>query len=91
MLLCVVVSETDIRRLSVETIPSSVEELYQVLQTNLGLRGRFILQFEDLDFNQFSNLADIKDLPVDRALRMIHDIFIQGMLRGSCLYRKQLL
>lgn len=68
MLLRVIVSEKEIRRLSVEGTPSSVEELYQVLRTNLGLRGRFILQFEDPDFNnQLCNLTDIKDLPVERA------------------------
>ncbi|CAG5994542.1 unnamed protein product, partial [Menidia menidia] len=68
MLLRVIVSESEIRRLSIEDIPSSVEELYQVLRTNLALRGGFILQFEDPDFkNQLCNLTDIKDLPVDRA------------------------
>lgn len=50
MLLRVIVSENEIRRLPVEGTPSSVEELYQVLRTNLGFRGRFILQFEDPDF-----------------------------------------
>lgn len=68
MLLRVIVSGREIRRLSVEDNPSSVEELYQVLRTNLGLRGGFILQFEDPDFNNdLCNLTDIKDLPVDRA------------------------
>uniref|UniRef100_A0A3Q3B443 PB1 domain-containing protein n=1 Tax=Kryptolebias marmoratus TaxID=37003 RepID=A0A3Q3B443_KRYMA len=68
MLLRVIVSENEIRRLSVEDIPSSVKELYQVLRTNLGLRGGLILQFEDPDFNnQLCNLTNIKDLPVDRA------------------------
>ncbi|CAG6018066.1 unnamed protein product, partial [Menidia menidia] len=48
-------------------IASSVEELYQVLPANFGLRGGFILQFEDPDFNnQLCNLTD-KDLLVDRA------------------------
>lgn len=51
MLLRVIISDNDIRRLSIEDIPASVEELYQVLRTNLGLRGGLILQFEDPDFN----------------------------------------
>lgn len=68
MLLQVIVSETEIRRLSVDRIPSSIEELYQALQTNLGLSERLVLQFEDPDFNnQLCNLSDMKDLPVDRA------------------------
>uniref|UniRef100_A0A667XBA7 Uncharacterized protein n=1 Tax=Myripristis murdjan TaxID=586833 RepID=A0A667XBA7_9TELE len=58
----------EIRRLAVEDVPSSIEEMYQVLRTKLGLRGGFILQFEDPDFNnQLCNLTDIKDLPVERA------------------------
>ncbi|XP_028436319.1 uncharacterized protein LOC114557165 [Perca flavescens] len=68
MLLRIIVSENDIRRLSIEDVPSSVEELYQVLRTKLGLRGGFILQFEDPDFNnQLCNLTDIKELPLGRA------------------------
>ncbi|XP_059190914.1 uncharacterized protein LOC131973083 [Centropristis striata] len=68
MLLRVIISEHEIRRLSIEDIPTSVEELYQLLRTNHGLRGGFILQFEDPDFNnQLCNLTDIKDLPVERA------------------------
>ena len=35
-----------------------------MLRTNLGLRGGFILQFEDPEFNnQLCNLTDIRDLP----------------------------
>uniref|UniRef100_A0A8C2WFK8 Uncharacterized protein n=1 Tax=Cyclopterus lumpus TaxID=8103 RepID=A0A8C2WFK8_CYCLU len=68
MLLRVIISENDIRRFSIENIPPSVKELCQVLQTNLGLRGGFILQFEDPEFNhQLCNLTDIKDLPLERA------------------------
>ncbi|MEQ2219673.1 hypothetical protein XENOCAPTIV_021743, partial [Xenoophorus captivus] len=68
MLLRVIVSEKEIRRLAVKDIPGNIEELNQVLQTSLGLRGGFILQFEDPDFNnQLCNLTDIKDLPKERA------------------------
>ncbi|KAL7875150.1 hypothetical protein SRHO_G00061200 [Serrasalmus rhombeus] len=68
MLLRVIISESDIRRLTIEHVPTSVEELCQVLRTTLGLRGRFILQFEDPEFNnQLCNVADIKDIPAERA------------------------
>lgn len=68
MLLRVIVSENEIRRLSIEDTPLSVEDLHQVLRANLALRGGFILQFEDPDFNnQLCNLTNIKDLPMDRA------------------------
>lgn len=84
MLLRVIVSENDIRRLSIEDIPSSVDELYQVLRTNLALRGGFILQFEDPDFNnQLCNLTNIKDLPVDRATLKV--LFTADDSSGSTL------
>lgn len=68
MLLRVVLSETDIRRLSIEITPPSVDALCQVLRANLGLRGGFILQFEDPAFkDQLTNLTDIRDLPEERA------------------------
>jgi len=68
MLLRVVLSEMDIRRLSIEITPPSVDALCQVLRANLGLRGGFILQFEDPAFkDQLTNLTDIRDLPEDRA------------------------
>lgn len=84
MLLRVIVSEHEIRRLSVEDNPSSVEELYQVLQTNLGLRGGFILQFEDPDFNnELCNLTDIKDLPVDNFESIVHRLMITPQILHS--------
>ena len=68
MLLRVVLSETDIRHLSIEITLLSVEELCQVLRANLGLRGGFILQFEESEFkDQLTNLTDIRDLPEERA------------------------
>lgn len=58
----------DIRRLYIENTPTSIDELCQVLRTNLGLRGGFVLQFEDPEFkDQLTNLTDIRDLPKDRA------------------------
>ncbi|XP_056603518.1 uncharacterized protein LOC130420335 [Triplophysa dalaica] len=68
MLLRVVLSDMDIRRLSIEITPPSVDALCQVLRANLGLRGGFILQFEDPAFkDQLTNLTDIRDLPEERA------------------------
>ncbi|KAL2101492.1 hypothetical protein ACEWY4_003253 [Coilia grayii] len=68
MLLRVFVSPEQIRRVTLLDIPSSVEDLCEVLRNNLGLRGNFILQFEDPEFgNELCNLTDIKDLPPERA------------------------
>uniref|UniRef100_A0A8C9RYD4 Uncharacterized protein n=1 Tax=Scleropages formosus TaxID=113540 RepID=A0A8C9RYD4_SCLFO len=66
MLLRVIVSPQEIRRVTLQSVPESVKELS--LHTNLGLQGNSILQFEDPDFgNELCNLTDIKDLPTDRA------------------------
>ncbi|KAL7874748.1 hypothetical protein SRHO_G00057180 [Serrasalmus rhombeus] len=68
MLFRVIVSHEEIRRVTLESVPESVKELCEVLRSNLGLRGNFILQFEDPEFgNQLCNLTNIKDLPTDRA------------------------
>lgn len=68
MLLRVIVSPQEIRRVTLHNVPPSVDELCLVLRNTLGLRGNFILQFEDPDFgNELCNLTDIEDLPTERA------------------------
>lgn len=68
MLLRVIVSPQEIRRVTLQNVPPSVDELRIVLRNTLGLRGNFLLQFEDPDFgNELCNLTDIKDLPTERA------------------------
>lgn len=68
MLLRVIVSLQEIRRVTLQDVPSSVDELCTVLRNTLGLRGNFLLQFEDPDFgNELCNLTDMKDLPTERA------------------------
>ncbi|XP_029959722.1 sterile alpha motif domain-containing protein 3-like [Salarias fasciatus] len=68
LLLRVIVSPQEIRRVTLQTIPPSVDELRTTLRNMLGLRGNFILQFEDPDFgNELCNLTDMKDLPTERA------------------------
>lgn len=68
MLLRVIVSPQDIRRVTIDNVPPSVDDLCAELRNTLGLRGNFLLQFEDPDFgNELCNLTDIKDLPTERA------------------------
>lgn len=68
MLLQVIVSPQEIRCVTLQNVPPSVDDLCIVLCNTLGLRGNFILQFEDPDFgNELCNLTDIKDLPTERA------------------------
>lgn len=66
MLLRVIVSPQEIRRVTLPDVPPSVE-LCVALRNSLSLRGNFILQFEDPDLgNELCNLTDIKDLPTER-------------------------
>lgn len=68
MLLRVIVSPQEIRRVTLQDVPPSVYELCTVLRNTLGLRGNFLLQFEDPDFgNKLCNLTDMEDLPTERA------------------------
>lgn len=68
MLLRVIVSPQEIRRVTLKDVPPSVDDLCTSLRNILGLRGNFLLQFEDPDFgNELCNLTDIKDLPSERA------------------------
>lgn len=68
MLLRVIVSPQEIRRVTLKDVHPSVDELCTSLRNILGLRGNFLLQFEDPDFgNELCNLTDIKDLPSERA------------------------
>ncbi|MEQ2309115.1 hypothetical protein AMECASPLE_035290 [Ameca splendens] len=65
---CTTVLLRVIRHFAFQDITAKVEVLYWLLRTNLGLRARFILLFEDPDFNnQLCTLTDIKGLPLERA------------------------
>ncbi|XP_028447971.1 uncharacterized protein LOC114564679 [Perca flavescens] len=68
LLLRVIVSPQEIRRVTLQNFPTSVDELCVVLRNSLALRRTFILQFEDPDFgNELCNLTDIKELQMERA------------------------
>ncbi|KAG9267257.1 sterile alpha motif domain-containing protein 3-like [Astyanax mexicanus] len=72
MLLRVVLSPNDIRKISIST-PSSVEELVTVLCEKLQIERGFVLQYEDPDFNyELCNLNDISELPPDKATLRLH-------------------
>ncbi|XP_057210954.1 uncharacterized protein LOC130567073 [Triplophysa rosa] len=68
MLFRVNITPDDIRRVSVESLPETVDELVNILRQELGLQGDFILQFEDPEFqNELCNLSNMSDLPQGRA------------------------
>ncbi|KAL7873971.1 hypothetical protein SRHO_G00049410 [Serrasalmus rhombeus] len=72
MLLRVILSPSDIRKLSILT-PSSVEELVNILCDKLQIENGFLIQYEDPDFNyELHNLNDISELPPDKATLRLH-------------------
>ncbi|XP_048880258.1 sterile alpha motif domain-containing protein 3-like [Brienomyrus brachyistius] len=67
MLLRVIISPQDIRKLRLDTAPNSVDGLKLVLKDKLQLSQPFDLQYEDEDFQDFCNLTCVDDLPKEKA------------------------
>lgn len=68
MLFCVIIASDDIRRVSIESLPETVDQLINILRQELSLEGIFVLQFEDPAFqNELCNLSNMSDLPEGRA------------------------
>ncbi|XP_051945341.1 uncharacterized protein LOC127617417 [Xyrauchen texanus] len=69
LLLRVIISSTEARRVQLSEVPKSVDSLISILQEKLQLQGQFFLQFEDPDFgNALCNLSEISELPSERAV-----------------------
>ncbi|KAF7640622.1 hypothetical protein LDENG_00029670, partial [Lucifuga dentata] len=72
LLLRVVIDEDDIRKLTLNERPDSIEELKRQLSDKLSLQYDFKLQYEDQDFsNALCNLTQITDLPERATLKII--------------------
>lgn len=72
LLLRVVINEDDIRKLTLNERPHSVEDLQLELKNKLLLQYEFKLQYEDQDFsNALCNLTDMKDLPERATVKII--------------------
>lgn len=68
MLLRVVLAPDDIRKVAIDGLPESVEDLKQILRSKFNLDGEFVLQYEDPDFgNDLVNLTSLSDLPKERS------------------------
>ncbi|XP_026001875.1 sterile alpha motif domain-containing protein 3-like [Maylandia zebra] len=69
LLLRVVLSSREARRVQLPEVPASVGQLIDILKERLELAGDFSLQFEDPDFgNAICNLTAISELPAERAV-----------------------
>lgn len=67
MLLRVILTEEDIRRVTIENMPDTVDGLHLILKNKLGLEGVLRVQFQDPMFNnELCNLSNMSDLPKDR-------------------------
>ncbi|XP_026053336.1 uncharacterized protein LOC113039609 isoform X2 [Carassius auratus] len=63
-----ILTELDIRKLSLDAKPKNVEELKIKIKEKCDLQYDFNVMYEDSDFdNAFCNLEDIGDLPASRA------------------------
>uniref|UniRef100_A0AAR2M274 PB1 domain-containing protein n=1 Tax=Pygocentrus nattereri TaxID=42514 RepID=A0AAR2M274_PYGNA len=71
MLMIVIVSEADIRRVVLPAKPASVEDLICQVQETLGFNFSFTVQYEDPDFNNsLCNLTDMSELPEKPTLKL---------------------
>lgn len=68
MLLRVIVTANDIRRIDLTNVPETVDELQNVLARELEIQGDFIIQYQDPDFGfELCNLTTIRLLPPEKA------------------------
>ncbi|KAI4901191.1 hypothetical protein NFI96_030488 [Prochilodus magdalenae] len=66
MLFRVIISQQDIHKLKLDSVPDSVDGLKLILRSNLQLTDSFDLQYEDEDFHDFCHLTCIADLPKEK-------------------------
>lgn len=73
MLLRVMLSQDDIRRVTIDNLPDTVDDFHSILRTKLGLNGDLVVQFQDPEFdNELCNLSNMSDLPNDKATLKVY-------------------
>jgi len=77
MLLRVIVNPECIKKLTLPKVPSSVDELKEILCDKLKIDQNFVIQYEDPDFGgQLCNLSNIEELPSEKVtLKIIWEMF----------------
>ncbi|XP_051996463.1 uncharacterized protein LOC127653711 isoform X2 [Xyrauchen texanus] len=77
MLLRVIVTPECIKKLTLPNVPSSVDELKEILCDKLKIDQNFVIQYEDPDFGgQLCNLSNIEELPSDKVtLKIVWELF----------------
>ena len=73
MLLRIILSENDIRKVTTDTLPETVHDFCSILKTKLGLEGDLVIQYQDPEFdNELCNLSSMSELPKDKATLKVH-------------------
>ncbi|MGH0186502.1 UNVERIFIED_CONTAM: hypothetical protein FKN15_033549 [Acipenser sinensis] len=69
--LCIIVEADNIRKITLDTRPESVDDLKSILKDKLKLDVDFSLQYEDPDFDgELISLVDIDELPQKATLKL---------------------
>ncbi|MEQ2266065.1 hypothetical protein XENORESO_017447 [Xenotaenia resolanae] len=73
MLLRVILSDSDIRKITVDQLPDTVEDFSKFLRTKLGVDGELVVQYQDPEFDMgLCNLTSMSALPQDKATLKVH-------------------
>lgn len=77
----VIVSEGDIRKMTMPTRPDTLEDLIGWLKATLQTNYSFSLQYQDPEFNnELCNLTEISALPEKPSIKAIPMINLQAVL-----------
>ncbi|KAM3617936.1 uncharacterized protein V6R79_012893 [Siganus canaliculatus] len=68
MLLRVILNENNIRRITIDDLPETVEDFFSIIKDKLGVEGPVVVQYQDPEFdNELCNLTCLSELPKDKA------------------------
>ncbi|KAK7901844.1 hypothetical protein WMY93_018613 [Mugilogobius chulae] len=68
MLLRIILGDDNIRKVTLDPLPDTVEGLMTCLKIKLGISGEMVIQYQDPEFNmELCNLSNMTDLPKDKA------------------------
>lgn len=75
MLLRIILSENDIRRITIGDLPETVDDFCSIIKDKLGLEGTLLVQYQDPEFdNELCNLSSLSELPKDKATLRVKPI-----------------
>lgn len=75
ILLRIILSENDIRRITIGDLPETVDDFCSIIKDKLGLEGTLVVQYQDPEFdNELCNLSSMSELPKDKATLRVKSI-----------------